>query len=97
MHFRACLFIVLGKLKSLNYNFLFYLLQLYLMRDLERMCGPLRMAILYLGSGLVGNMASAIFVPFRAESGPAGSLFGLLAALVIEVVNVWPMLTRSAF
>jgi Rhomboid family len=55
------------------------------------------MAILYLGSGIVGNMASAIFVPFRAESGPAGSLFGLLAALVIEVVNVWPMLTRSAF
>jgi len=72
-------------------------LQLYLMRDLERMCGPLRMTILYLGSGIIGNLASAIFVPFRAESGPAGSQFGLLAALIIEVVNVWPMLTRFCY
>ena len=58
------------------------------------MCGPLRLSLIYLGSGIIGNMASAIFVPFRAESGPAGSQFGLLAALVIEAVNVWPMLTR---
>lgn len=64
------------------------------MRDLERMCGPLRISILYIGSGIIGNLASAIFVPFRAESGPAGSQFGLLAALIIEVVNAWPMLTR---
>ena len=67
---------------------------MYFMRDFERMCGPLRMAILYFGSGIIGNLASAIFVPFRAESGPAGSLFGLLAALVVEVVNAWPMLSR---
>ena len=64
------------------------------MRDLERMCGPIRMPLIYFGSGIIGNLASAIFVPFRAESGPAGSQFGLLAALVIEAVNVWPMLTR---
>ena len=68
--------------------------QVYFMRDFERMCGPLRMAILYFGSGIIGNLASAIFVPFRAESGPAGSLFGLLASLVVEVVNAWPMLSR---
>ena len=68
--------------------------QFFLMRDLERMCGPLRIGLIYLGSGIIGNLASAIFVPFRAESGPAGAQFGLLAALVIEAVNVWPMLTR---
>ena len=68
------------------------LVQYYLMRDLEKMCGPVRMGIIYLGSGIIGNAASAIFVPHRAESGPAGSHFGLLAALVVECINVWPLL-----
>jgi membrane associated rhomboid family serine protease len=29
---------------------------MFLMRDMERLCGPLRMAILYLGSGIIGNL-----------------------------------------
>ena len=68
------------------------LVQFYLMRDLEKMCGPVRIGIIYLGAGIIGNAASAIFVPHRAESGPAGSHFGLLAALVVECINVWPLL-----
>ena len=68
------------------------LVQYYLMRDLEKMCGPVRLGIIYLGSGILGNAASAIFVPHRAESGPAGAQFGLLAALLVEGVNVWPIL-----
>ena len=68
------------------------LLQLYLMRDLEKLCGPVRMGIIYLGSGIVGNLASAVFIPFKAESGPAGAQFGLLATLIVEVLNVWPIL-----
>lgn len=67
-------------------------LQLYLMRDMEKVCGPLRMAIIYLGSGMAGNLASAIFIPYRAESGPAGAQFGVLATLIVEVLNVWPIL-----
>jgi len=69
-----------------------WLVQWYLMRDLERLCGPVRMAIIYLGAGIAGNAASAVFVPHRAESGPAGSQYGLLAALLVEVLNSWPML-----
>ena len=46
-----------------------WLVQWYLMRDLERLCGPVRMAIIYLGAGIAGNGASAVFVPHRAESG----------------------------
>lgn len=38
-----------------------------LMSDLERLIGPLRMAILYIGSGIAGNLTSAIFVPYKAE------------------------------
>ena len=41
------------------------LVQLYLMRDMEKLCGPARMAIIYLGSGMAGNLASAIFIPSR--------------------------------
>ena len=70
------------------------LLQLYLMRDMEKLCGPVRMAIIYLGSGISGNLASAIFVPYKAESGPAGAQFGLLATLIVEVLNVWPILSQ---
>ncbi|XP_065339664.1 inactive rhomboid protein 1 isoform X2 [Cloeon dipterum] len=68
--------------------------QLCIMRDVERMTGPLRMAMIYLGSGMGGNLASAIFVPYRAEVGPAGAQFGLLACLMVEVLDVWPMLRR---
>lgn len=68
------------------------LVQLYLMRDMEKLCGPFRMGIIYLGSGMAGNIASAIFIPFRAESGPAGAQFGVLASLIVEVLNVWPAL-----
>lgn len=70
------------------------IVQIYLMRDLEKLCGSVRMSIIYLGSGMAGNLASAIFVPYRAESGPAGSQFGILAALIVEVLNVWPALQR---
>jgi len=69
-----------------------WLIHWYLMRDLERLCGPIRMAIIYFGSGVMGNAASAVFVPHRAESGPAGSQYGLLAGLLVEVINSWPML-----
>ncbi|XP_037093859.1 inactive rhomboid protein 2-like [Pollicipes pollicipes] len=70
------------------------LIQFFFLRDLEKMAGALRIGIIYLVSGVAGNLASAIFVPYRAEVGPAGSQFGLLACHFVEVINVWPMLQR---
>lgn len=35
--------------------------------DLERLLGPLRTAIIYIASGIAGNLTSAIFVPYRPE------------------------------
>ncbi|XP_043241505.1 inactive rhomboid protein 2-like isoform X2 [Amphibalanus amphitrite] len=70
------------------------LIQFFFLRDLEKMAGALRIAIIYIVSGIAGNLASAIFVPYRAEVGPAGSQFGLLACHFVEVINVWPMLQR---
>jgi membrane associated rhomboid family serine protease len=37
------------------------------MRDLEKLTGSLRIAVIYMGSGVAGNLASAIFVPYRAD------------------------------
>ncbi|KDR07543.1 inactive rhomboid protein 1 isoform X2 [Zootermopsis nevadensis] len=72
--------------------FITLLIQYFLMRDLEKLTGPLRIAIIYMGSGVAGNLASVIFVPYRADVGPAGAQFGLLACLIVEVLNVRPML-----
>jgi len=68
------------------------LLQCWLMRDLEKLVGAMRLSLIYLGSGMVGNLASAIFVPYRAEVGPAGAHFGLLAIAMVEVIHQWPSL-----
>lgn len=35
--------------------------------DLERLLGPIRTAILYIGCGIAGNMTSAIFLPYKPE------------------------------
>ncbi|KAK2576218.1 hypothetical protein KPH14_005587 [Odynerus spinipes] len=68
------------------------LIQYFLMRDLEKLTGSLRIALIYFVGALAGNLASAIFVPYRAEVGPAGAHFALLATLVVEVLHCWPML-----
>uniref|UniRef100_A0A8R1I055 Rhomboid domain-containing protein n=1 Tax=Caenorhabditis japonica TaxID=281687 RepID=A0A8R1I055_CAEJA len=59
-------------------------LQWWMMTDLEQFIGSKRMAILYLFSGIGGNLASAIFVPFNPEVGPSGSQCGLLAATIVD-------------
>lgn len=64
-------------------------IQWLFMRDLEKMAGPVRIGVIYLGSGVAGNMASAIFEPYRAEVGPAGAHFGLLACLIVEMMSAW--------
>ena len=70
------------------------LVQLFLMRDLEKMLGWWRLAAIYLTSGVAGNLASAIFVPYRADVGPSGALFGILGTFVVEVVKAWEILHR---
>ncbi|VDN07201.1 unnamed protein product [Thelazia callipaeda] len=46
---------------------------IFYMRDLEKLLGWARIALLYMMSGIGGYLASAIFVPYRPEVGPAGS------------------------
>lgn len=68
--------------------------QILIMRDMEKLTGAIRMAIIYMGTGIAGNLASCIFVPYQVEMGPAGSQFGILACLLVEVLQSWQMLER---
>ncbi|XP_069785720.1 inactive rhomboid protein 2-like [Narcine bancroftii] len=67
---------------------------LTILQDLEMLAGWLRISIIYILSGIIGNLASAIFLPYRAEVGPAGSQFGLLACLFVELFQSWPILEK---
>ncbi|XP_062895252.1 inactive rhomboid protein 2-like isoform X2 [Mobula hypostoma] len=67
---------------------------LTILRDLEMLAGWLRISIIYILSGIIGNLASAIFLPYRAEVGPAGSQFGLLACLFVELFQSWQVLEK---
>ncbi|XP_051959156.1 inactive rhomboid protein 1-like isoform X1 [Xyrauchen texanus] len=68
--------------------------QMTILRDLEKLAGWLRISIIYILSGITGNLASAIFLPYRAEVGPAGSQFGILACLFVELFQSWQILER---
>ncbi|XP_072319092.1 inactive rhomboid protein 2-like [Eucyclogobius newberryi] len=68
--------------------------QMTILRDLEKLAGWARIAIIYVFSGITGNLASALFLPYRAEVGPAGSQFGLLACLFVELFQGWQVLER---
>ncbi|XP_028905281.1 inactive rhomboid protein 1 [Ornithorhynchus anatinus] len=68
--------------------------QMTVLRDLEKLAGWHRISIIYLLSGVTGNLASAIFLPYRAEVGPAGSQFGILACLFVELFQSWQILAR---
>jgi len=61
------------------------------LRDMEKLAGWLRISIIYMLSGITGNLGSAIFLPYRAEVGPAGSIFGILACLFVEVIQCWQL------
>lgn len=63
--------------------------QWFIMRDLEKLAGWHRIAIIYILSGIAGSLGSAIFIPYQVEAGPSGSQFGLLACLFVEVIQSW--------
>uniref|UniRef100_A0A1I7UID6 Rhomboid domain-containing protein n=2 Tax=Caenorhabditis tropicalis TaxID=1561998 RepID=A0A1I7UID6_9PELO len=56
----------------------------YFMRDLEFLIGSKRMTILYFCSGIGGNLAAAIFVPYNPAVGPSSAQCGILAAVVVD-------------
>ena len=43
------------------------LFQMFILRDVEKFAGCIRVSIIYVGSGIIGNLASSIFLPYQAE------------------------------
>nr|XP_036232626.1 inactive rhomboid protein 1 isoform X1 [Bactrocera oleae]XP_036232627.1 inactive rhomboid protein 1 isoform X1 [Bactrocera oleae] len=63
--------------------------------DLERLIGPIRTAIVYIGSGLAGNLTSAVLVPYKPEVGPLASLSGVIASLIVLLILIhWKQLRK---
>jgi len=69
-------------------------LQMVVLRDLEKLAGWWRIASIYILSGMVGNLASAIFVPYKPDVGPSGAQYGLIACLFVEFIQSWQLLDQ---
>ena len=41
--------------------------QMFIMRDIEKMVGWLRIGIIYIVSGIAGSLSSAVFLPYHPE------------------------------
>lgn len=65
------------------------LFQLFILRDVEKLAGFLRTSIVYVASGVIGNLGSALFLPYQAEVGPLGSQSGIIACLFVEMFHAW--------
>ena len=66
---------------------MFGLLQLG--RNLESFYGSFRIAPLYIFSGVVGNVVSALFLPSSITVGASGAIFGLLGASWADLIQNW--------
>lgn len=69
---------------SVVHCFVSVVFQMTILRDLEKLAGWHRIAIIFILSGITGNLASALFLPYRAEVGPwdwAGGEGGLALLL----------------
>ncbi|KAK0410306.1 hypothetical protein QR680_005056 [Steinernema hermaphroditum] len=64
-------------------------IQLTFQRSVEKMIGWKKTAFIYIISGLGGYLASAVFVPYMPEVGPAGSQGGLLGTLIVDGYYNW--------
>ena len=70
------------------------ILQYYVGARIERASGWLRTGLIYLISGMGGNLFAAIFVPERPQVGAAGAIYGLLAVQIVDLVQSWSVLER---
>ncbi|PRP77594.1 rhomboid family protein [Planoprotostelium fungivorum] len=63
--------------------------QIYFGRRLESWYGMHRMIIMYMMSGIYGNMLSTLFLPQQIQVGASGAIFGLNGILLAEIVQRW--------
>ncbi|VDQ02660.1 unnamed protein product, partial [Trichobilharzia regenti] len=68
--------------------------QMIFMRDLEKMIGWHRIALIYILSGCIGSLTSGIFLPYQVETGPTAAQFSLLGVSLVDFIYCWQYLTH---
>ncbi|GMJ06543.1 RHOMBOID-like 2 [Hibiscus trionum] len=64
--------------------------------SLEQQFGFVRIGILYLLSGFGGSVLSSLFIRNSISVGASGALFGLLGAMLSELITNWTIYTNKA-
>lgn len=62
---------------------------------LEQQCGFVRIGIIYLLSGVGGSILSSLFIQRSISVGASGALFGLLGAMLSELITNWSIYTNK--
>lgn len=62
------------------------LFSVFVLRHVEKRLGWFRTAIIYILSGIGGNLVSAYFVPYNPKVGPAGSILGIVAYFFVFLI-----------
>lgn len=60
----------------------------------EHVLGSVRYTIVYLISGIGGNLVSAIFLPRYIQVGASSSIFGLLSVQYVDLIVNWKLIPR---
>ncbi|KAF8032971.1 hypothetical protein BT93_D1761 [Corymbia citriodora subsp. variegata] len=63
---------------------------------LEQQFGFVRVATIYLLSGFGGSILSSLFIQNRISVGASGALFGLVGAMVSELITNWTIYSNKA-
>ncbi|MBA0564148.1 hypothetical protein Golob_009105 [Gossypium lobatum] len=63
---------------------------------LEQQFGFVRIGILYLVPGFSGSVLSSLFIHNNISVGASGALFGLLGAMLSELITNWTIYTNKA-
>ena len=66
------------------------LLQILLGREMEKLIGSVRFALVYFSSGIFGFIMGGNFAPSGiASTGASGALFGIIALMLLDLLYTW--------
>lgn len=61
----------------------------------EMFCFAVRVGVIYLLSGIGGSILSSLFIQRNISVGASGALFGLLGAMLSELLTNWTIYTNK--
>jgi len=65
--------------------------QLFIMRDVEKFIGWIRVGVIYIISGIAGSLSSGIFLPYHPEVSHSDSIYSLLEKSLSSITNSRPV------